>query len=170
MEFPFPMIVGACPVCGRACGAIYRGYYRRWVICPQAVFIGWVAIRTAWCKHERRRFALFPEFLIPFRSFSREALLRLWQAWREKPSELMNSVDRWFHDSDREIYLSMATLYSQLRLILRQLRSGSLLLGTPPVIPGGLLSLHEISPAQVEQAILHRAFGLATSLRIDPPP
>jgi len=140
------------------------------MICPRALFIGWVAIRTAYCLHHQRRFALFPEFLIPFRSFSRVALFRLWQAWRDKPGELADSVDRWFHGLDQEVYLSMATLSSQLQFILRQLRAGSLLFGTPAILPGGLLSLLNISPDSVERAILHRAFGLAASLRIDPPP
>jgi hypothetical protein len=170
MEFPFPAIAGACPVCGTACGAIYRGYYRRWVICPRALFIGWVAIRTAFCKHHRRRFALFPEFLIPFRCFSRAAFLRLWQEWREKPAELTDSVDRWFHELKQEVYLSAVTLYSQLRLILSQLRAGHALFDTAPILPGALTSLLDIPSDRVEHAILHRAFGTAASSRIDPPP
>lgn len=170
MEFPFPAIAGACPVCGTACGAAYRGYYRRWVICPHALFIGWVAIRTAYCKHERRRFALFPEFLIPFRKFSRKAFVMLWQDWRAKPSELIDSVDRWFHNLDQEIYLSVSTLYSQLRLIVRQLMAGHALFGTPPIELGLVTSLLDLPSDRVEYAIQHRAFGLAASSRIDPPP
>jgi hypothetical protein len=170
MEFSFPAIAGACPVCGKACGAIYRGYYRRWMVCPLALFIGWVAIRTAFCKHHHRRFALFPGFLVPFRGFSREAMLRLWRAWQKNPAELVDSVDRWFHVLDCEVYLSLMTLYSQLRLILGQLRSGAALFGTPPLHPGGLSSILDIASNHIECAILHPAFGLATSLRIDPPP
>jgi hypothetical protein len=170
MEFPFPAISGSCPVCGRACGAIYRGYYKRWMICPRALFIGKLAIRTGFCRHEQKRFALFPEFLIPFRSFSREAFLKLWRAWKEKPGEVADSVDRWFDELDQEVCLSISTIYSQLKLILRQLRSGPRLFGTPPILPGGLLALLDISSAQVEGAIGHPAFGLAASLRIDPPP
>lgn len=170
MDFPFPEIAGACPVCGTACGAIYRGYYRRWVICPEALFVGRVAIRTAFCKCHKQRFALFPEFLIPFRSFSRVAFVLLWQAWKEKPGELVNAVDRWFHGLNQEVYLSIMTLYSQLQLILMQLRAGHLLFGIPSIPPGSIVSLLDIPPDHVEHAILHRAFGLAASSRIDPPP
>lgn len=170
MDYPFPAIAGACPACGRACGAIYRGYYRRWMICPSALFIGWVAIRTAFCRHNHRRFALFPEFLVSFRSFSRTAMSLLWRAWREKPGELTRSVDRWFHDFDQEVYLSISTLYSQLQLILRQLRSGYVHFKTPPISQGGLRSLLNFSSLHVERAIEHPAFGLVASFRIDPPP
>lgn len=169
MEFPFPLIAGECPVCGRACGAIYRGYYRRWVVCPTLLFIGWVAVRTAFCKHHKHRFALFPNWLIPFRSFSREAFLKLWIKWREKPSELIDSVDRWFDDFEREVYISGATLHSQLRFILRQLRAASHLFA-PQISNGGLNALLHLTSVPIERVILNPAFGLACSLRIDPPP
>ena len=170
MEFSFPEIASACPICGRACGAIYRGYYRRWVICPLALFIGFVAIRTAFCKHERRRFALFPNFLIPFRSFSREAFGRIWKLWREQSRGLMGSVDQWFHSLEQEVYLSASTIYSQLRLILRQFRGAPNWFNLPPMQPGGIGSLFDISVHDGGRAIEHRAFGLATSFRINPPP
>jgi len=94
----------------------------------------------------------------------------LWRAWRKSPRDLLSSVDRWFTSLDREIYLSMDLLYSQLRLIVRQLRSGSALFKTPPLHPGGLSTLLDLPADQVEQAILHPAFGLLGSLRTDPPP
>jgi hypothetical protein len=171
MEFPFPAIAIACPVCGKPCGAIYKGYYRRWVICPWALFIGFIAIRTAYCKHERRRFALFPNFLIPFRSFSREAFSRLWNIWREdQTARLIDSVDEWFHDFEREVYFAASSIHSQLRLILRQFRGAPHWFGLPPLQPGGIISLLEVSIPDGAIAIQHKAFGLATSLRINPPP
>jgi hypothetical protein len=170
MDFPFPAIFDACPVCQTACGAIYRGYYRRWVICPQALFMGWVAIRTGLCKAKKRRFALFPSFLVPFRSFSRIALLWLWGAWNKTPCALVQSVDRWFNRMEREVYISVSTIYLQLRLIVRQLQAGHLLFGVKHFTPATLSGALDLNLPEVESAILHPAFGLAASLRIDPPP
>lgn len=170
MDFPFPVIAVLCPVCGKNCGAIYRGYYRRWAVIPNAPFIGWVAVRTAFCKAKRRRFSLFPSFLIPFRGFSRVALLWLWKAWISAPGELTQTVDRWFENMGREVYLSLSTLYSQLRFTVRQLQAGHTLFGVKHFSPAALSGALDLSRSEVELAILHPAFGLATSLRIDPPP
>ena len=171
MEFPFPAIMKVCPICGRACGAIYRGYYQRWMICPLVLFVGRVAVRTAYCKHEKKRFALFPRFLIPFRSFSREGFLKLWTLWKEKQSSLENEVDSWFSSMEQEVCLSVSTIHSQLRLILRQFRAGQVLLGIPPTYIKDLSFLLSDFPTDLgSQAILHKAFGLAANFRIDPPP
>lgn len=95
MAYPFPAIAMACPICDGACGAVFRGYYRRWAVCPEVGFMGWLAIRTGYCKVLRRRFALFPSFLVPFRGFSRAAMLLVWRAWRGDVSKLQESVDGW---------------------------------------------------------------------------
>jgi hypothetical protein len=170
MDYPFPTISGACPICSRGCEAVYRGYYRRWAICPEAPWIGWVAIRTGYCKATRRRFALFPEFLITFRSFSRQALLWLYLCWSGTPDRLIQSVDAWFGEFHREVYLSLFTLYSQLRFLISQIRSGSQLFGIKASSFTTLYALRDLSPEKVESIILHPCFGLAANLRIDPPP
>jgi hypothetical protein len=170
MDFRWPAIAGACPVCGGQCGAIYRGYYRRGVICPSALFVGFVAVRTGFCKARRKRFALFPEFLIPFRSFSRAAFDWLWRAWREQPAALGAAVDRWFDGFEREISLSISTLESQLRFILRQLHAGHLAFGIPPLAPGPASCGLNIPLPIGLRAVNHLAFGAVASLRIDPPP
>lgn len=170
MEFPFPAIAGDCPVCGLNCGAIYRGYYRRGVVCPAALFVGFVAIRTGYCKAKRRRFALFPEFLIPFRGFSRSAFVRLWKTWRETPRELATSVDRWFDGFEQEIFISISTLDSQLRFILAQFIAGYATFGIPAMSAGPLSQARAIPMASGLQAINHLAFGAVANSRIDPPP
>jgi len=171
MEFPFPAIATACPVCGGRCGVVYRGYYRRGAICPQALFVGFVAVRTGFCKARQKRFALFPEFLIPFRSFSRAAFAKLWHAWRESPRELGASVDRWFDSFSREVSLSLSTLDSQLRFILRELSAGYVVFGIPPLPPGPAnLRARTLSSAEGALAIHHLAFGAIANSRIDPPP
>jgi hypothetical protein len=170
MNFPFPAIAGKCPVCERGCGAVYRGYYRRGAICPAALFVGFVAIRTGFCKATRRRFALFPDFLIPFRSFSRAAFLWLWEAWRESPRDLGTAVDRWFEAFHREISIAVSTLDSQLRFILRQLSAGHQIFGLPPLTSVRLAYGLDLPVSTGERAIHHQAFGVAASSRIDPPP
>jgi len=170
MTYPFPCIAASCPICGGACGAIYRGYYRRWAVVPESNFIGRIAIRTGFCKARQRRFALFPSFMIPFRSFSRTAILWLWRAWIKAPGELVQAVDRWFEGIGREVYLSLSTLYSQLRFTSRQLHAGHTLFRVRHFSPTALSGVLEVPQSEIEAAILHPAFGLAASLRIDPPP
>jgi hypothetical protein len=170
MDFPFPAIATACPVCGSACGAVYRGYYRRGAICPAALFVGFVAIRTGFCKANKRRFALFPEFLIPFRSFSRVAFLWLWKAWRESPRELGSAVDRWFDAFHREISIAVSTLDSQLRFTLRQIAAGHRAFDLPPLTSVRLAHGLELPVSTGVRAIRHSAFGAVANSRIDPPP
>jgi len=170
MDFPFPAIGGACPVCGGRCGAIYRGYYRRGAICPAALFVGFVAVRTGFCKARRKRFALFPEFLIPFRSFSRTAFAWIWRAWRERPEALGAAVDRWFDPFEREISISISTLDSQLRFVLLQLRAGHITFGIPSLSLGPMDRGLSIPLAAGLRAVNHLAFGAVASSRIDPPP
>jgi hypothetical protein len=170
MEFPFPAIAAQCPLCGSDCGAIYKGYYRRWAVIPDVPHIGWIAIRTGLCKAKGRRFALFPSFLIPFRSFSRVAMLWLWKAWIKSPGKITQSVDHWFEDLEQEVYLALSTLYLQLRFIVRQLQAGRSLFGVKSFAPAALSGVLDLGLPEVESAILHPAFGLAANLRIDPPP
>ncbi len=170
MDFPFPAIAGSCPICERSCGAIYRGYYRRGAICPQALFVGFVAVRTGYCKATGRRFSLFPDFLIPFRSFSRTAFLWLWRAWQENPRELGSTVDRWFDAFHQEISIALSTLDSQLRFVLTQLSAGQQVFDVPPLESVRLAEAWALPLASAERAIQHRAFGAVANLRIDPPP
>ena len=170
MVFPFPAIAAACPVCGTACGAVYRGYYRRWGVVPEAPYVGWVAVRTAFCKRLGRRYALFPDFLIPIRTFSREAFLRLAQCWRVSAARFVEDVDRWFDTFEQEVYLSASTLYAQLRFVVRELRLGWPRFGIAPFHGRGLSELARLETSATRLAITHPAFGLGASSRIDPPP
>ena len=132
--------------------------------------MGWLAIRTGYCKALRRRFALFPSFLVPFRGFSRAAMLLVWRAWRQDASKLQESVDGWASGLGREVYLSLSTIYSQLRLLTRQAAAGRVLFAIPPFSPNALCGLASLAPDHVDAVILHPAFGLAANSRIDPPP
>lgn len=170
MVYPFPGIASDCPLCHRACGAIYRGYYRRWGVVPEAPLIGWIAIRTAYCRYHRCRFALFPEFLVPFRAFSRQAFCWLVLAWRQRGVDMVGVVDTWFAALDQEVYLAVSTLYSQLRFITRELRLGFSRFGVVPFFGTSVWDLKAVDPSVFEVCIPHSAFGLGASSRIDPPP
>ena len=132
--------------------------------------MGWLAIRTGYCKAHGRRFALFPSFLVPFRGFSRAAMLLVWRAWRQDASKLQESVDGWIFGVGREVYLSLSTLYSQLQFLTRQLQAGPALFGTGAFSPNAICGLASLGAGSVDAAILHPAFGLAANSRIDPPP
>lgn len=173
MAFPFPVISTACLVCGGPCGAIFRGYYRRWAIVPEIPFHGWVAIRTALCRRLGVRYAVFPAFLVPLRPFSREGFGRLADAWREHRGRLALEVDRWWVGLEREVYLAASTLYSQLRFIVGELRVSPVLAisGLPAV--QRLRSIGDLADVPVpilRAGIAHLSFGCGASLRIDPPP
>lgn len=170
MEYSFPAITTACPICGLACGAIYRGYYRRKAVVPEVPFVGWVAIRTAVCRRTGARFALFPDFLIPIRSFSREAFAQLARAWRKSAARLVDDVDRWFHGLEGEVYLPASTLYAQLRFVVRELRLGWRRFGLAPFHGVLIEDLSRIPAVATDSAIAHPAFGVVASSRIDPPP
>jgi hypothetical protein len=173
MEFAFPSIAGDCPVCGTACGAVYRGYYRRWGVAPEAPFEGWIAIRTALCRRLGRRYAVFPSFLVPLRPFSREGFRRLVDAWRLGPRRLVDAVDAWWRGFEREVYLSISTLYSQLRFVVRELRVSHVLeIAAVPAVQRlrSVADLAEVPAAVVTAGIAHPSFGCGASLRIDPPP
>jgi hypothetical protein len=173
MGFPFPGIATSCLLCGGPCGAIYRGYYRRRAIVPEGPFEGAVAIRTAFCRRLGVRYAVFPSFLVPFRPFSREGFRRLVEAWRRRQGSLTESVDAWWAEIEREVYLAVSTLYAQLRFVVRELR----LLRTPSVAAVATVQrlrcvadLAAVADPVIAAGIAHPAFGCGASLRIDPPP
>lgn len=97
-------------------------------------------------------------------------MLSLWKAWASDPGGLTEFVDQWFANIGREVYLSLSTIYSQLRFLTRQLQAGHALFAITPFSPHALCGLINLDPRALESAILHPAFGLASSLRIDPPP
>lgn len=70
----WPNLSALCPCCGGVACAIYRGYYTRFLFCPEMEFVGRLVIRTGYCRKTGRRFALMPDFL-----FSRLRISRLSQ-------------------------------------------------------------------------------------------
>jgi hypothetical protein len=62
MNYPFPDLKEKCLLGGYRCGARWKGYYTREVICSEVAYEGAVAIHVFHCKRERRDVSYFPDF------------------------------------------------------------------------------------------------------------
>jgi hypothetical protein len=116
MKYPFPDIRADCPVCGKRQCATYRGYYLRQVFCPEMEFIGKVAIRTAFCRHRKTRFTLFPDFLIRNRRISRISLTELQSQFQRHHQNIQMAIDDWTEGLGEEFYLPLSTAHEWLSL------------------------------------------------------
>ncbi|CAN5580965.1 hypothetical protein BH10PLA2_BH10PLA2_28670 [soil metagenome] len=110
----WPILAGHCPCCGQAGCAIYRGYYTRFVFCPEMEFVGRLAIRTGFCRRLRRRFALLPDFLIPRRRISRLSYQALREAALLHQERLLPAIDELIAGLGEEFYLPRSTAHSYL--------------------------------------------------------
>lgn len=120
MDFDtWPEIRGHCPLCGKANCATFRGYYTRFLFCTELEFFGRVAIRTGYCKSQRRRFSFLPDFLFPYRRISLFSL-RTFLDGRLRASRLVDVIDDMTQDLGDEFYLPLSTAYSYLNLPLPQ--------------------------------------------------
>lgn len=116
MDYPFPVLAECCPLCEGAGCAIYRGYYRRGMICPEMEFVGPVVIRTGYCKTQGTRFALIPDFLFPRRRISRLGVERLKEAYGSTQTgrRLRAAIDEWMAGLGDEFYFPVSTAHSYL--------------------------------------------------------
>lgn len=112
----WPDLARECPCCGGPCSAIYKGYYKRLVFCPELEFTGQIAIRTAYCKKLKIRYALFPDFLIPRRRISKLSLTFLLESHKKHPNRPINAIDDLISGLDDEFYLPLSTAYVYLKL------------------------------------------------------
>jgi hypothetical protein len=112
----WPDLERKCPLCGEPGCAIYRGYYTRFLFCPEMEFTGKVVIRMAYCKRTKRRFALLPDFVVRARRVSRISLKRLQECFLESGGRLQAAIDAWTEGLGEEFYvpLSSARLYLSL--------------------------------------------------------
>ena len=115
MDYPFPDLSKHCPVCERPKCAIYRGYFRRFLLCPEMEFVGWVIIRTGWCKSLNRRFALIPDFLMPRCKISRLGHLLLQELHLKSDRGLYAAIDDCLEGLGDEFYLPRSTVSACLR-------------------------------------------------------
>lgn len=115
MQYPFPELGTRCPLCDGAGCAVYRGYYRRLLCCPEMEHFGRIVIRTAFCRTRRVRFALLPDFVIPRRRISRLGVARLTEA-RLAPgcARMREAIDDWMEGLSDEFYLPLSTAHAYL--------------------------------------------------------
>lgn len=63
MEYDFPEIKEACPVCGDANCAQWRGYHRRFIFCAEMEELKRIFIHVGRCRKTRESFTAAPSFL-----------------------------------------------------------------------------------------------------------
>jgi len=109
----WPNLAERCLCCGRSKCAVYRGYYTRWVSCPELRFFGRLVIRTALCRRTGTRFTLFPDFLIRYRRLSRLSLEWLHQN-RSRRKRLLELISEWTEQMPEDFDLPLSTAYANL--------------------------------------------------------
>lgn len=112
----WPDLARACPCCGGANCAVFRGYYTRLLFCPEMEFVGRVVIRTGYCCREDRRFALLPDFVIRYRRVSLLSLGRLRECYRGSGGQLLAAIDEWTDGLSEEFYVPRSTAHAYLNL------------------------------------------------------
>ena len=103
-----------CPCCSGVGCAIYRGYYTRFLFCPEMEFVGRLVIRTGYCRKQRRRFALLPDFLFPRRRISRLSQHALQDAFRLHSARMSQAIDELVANLGDEFYLPRSTAHAYL--------------------------------------------------------
>lgn len=115
MPYPFPDIRAHCSVCGESGCAVYRGYYQRIMFCPEMEFLGKVVVRTGFCRRQKQRFALLPDFVIRRRRISRLGQFRLAENARIH-GRVQLAVDELMDGLPDEYWLPISTAHSYLKL------------------------------------------------------
>jgi hypothetical protein len=116
----WPDIQQDCPVCGKAECATFRGYYQRFMYCPELEVLGLIVIRTGYCRRQRFRFSLLPDFLIPHRRISRFSLNCFREARLKHGATIFTAIDDLVHGLNEEFDLPVSTAYSYQKLYLSQ--------------------------------------------------
>lgn len=104
----WPDIKSRCPICGHSGCATYRGYYSRFLFCTELEFLGYLVVRTGYCKFKKIRFTLLPEFVIHRRRVSVFTQNRLREA-RASHQTLLAAIDELNSDLGEEFYLPIST-------------------------------------------------------------
>lgn len=63
MEYGFPDIKVACPICRSADCAQWRGYYRRLIFCTEMEELTRIYVRVGRCRRTKGSFRAVPSFL-----------------------------------------------------------------------------------------------------------
>lgn len=116
MLWQWPDLRERCLLCGEPGCAVYRGYYTRFVHCPETRFFGRLAIRTAECRRRRKRYSLFPDFLFRYLRISRLSQAALVRQWKARDKDLKAAIDDLVAEMPDEFYLPLSTSYAYLKL------------------------------------------------------
>ena len=108
----WPDLSARCLLCHTADCAIYRGYYTRYLFCPEMEFLGLLVIRTAYCKKFDVRFTLLPDFVIRYRRISRLSLERFYECFQSAGSDLKSAIDKLTEGLSEEFYLPLSTAHA----------------------------------------------------------
>jgi hypothetical protein len=117
MSYPFPDIQAQCPICERAECAVYRGYYLRFMFCPEMEFVGKVAIRTGYCRHNDVRFSFLPDFMIRNKKISRLSLNSFHEHFKKQNAHIKRTIDEWIGELGDEFYVAISTAHSWCSLV-----------------------------------------------------
>lgn len=90
------------------------------MLCTELEFFGLVVVRTGFCKSQKMRFSLLPDFLIPYRRISLFSLNRFAEAKSRPQTRVTDVIDELTCSLGEEFYLPLSTAYSYLKLHLSQ--------------------------------------------------
>lgn len=110
----WPDVRSSCPVCGRSGCATFRGYYSRFLFCTELEVFGRVVIRTGYCRSQKKRFSLLPDFMIKRRRISVFSLERLREAHREH-RKVAAAIDEINGDLGEEFFVPISTAHAYLK-------------------------------------------------------
>lgn len=79
-------------------------------------FCGLLVIRSGYCKRERRRFALLPDFVIRNHRVSRPGLARFQECYRGKGGRILAAIDEWTDGLGEEFYVPRSSAYAYLAI------------------------------------------------------
>ena len=111
----WPNLAISCPLCQRAGCAVFRGYYKRLLFCPEMEFLGKLAVRTGFCKSLSQRFALLPDFVIRFVRISLLSLRRFVECFRIAGGRIRAAIDHLTEGLGEEFYVPISTAWTYLK-------------------------------------------------------
>ena len=112
----WPDLERECLLCGEGKCAVYRGYYTRFLFCPEMEFSGRVVIRMGYCRRRKGRFALLPDFVIRLRRVSRLSLAQFRDCHARAGGKIQAAIDAWTEGLGEEFYVPLSTGYGYLSL------------------------------------------------------
>ena len=113
----WPDLARQCPLCGRPGCAIYRGYYMRFLFCPEMEFIGQPCHPDRLLQaHENSVLPCCPTSVIRYRRISRLSLERFHECYRGAGGRILPAIDAFTEGLGEEFYIALSTAHAYLAL------------------------------------------------------